>query len=81
MPRFYFNIAGNDTMGEDESGIHLPSMEAARCHAARLAAQLKKVGLREAEIVVGDQDGAPLFGVRAAGRRPVQRAEARGCRI
>jgi hypothetical protein len=81
MPRFYFNIAGNDTMGEDESGIHLPSMEAARCHAARLAAQLMKVGLREAEIVVGDQDGAPLFGVRAAGRRPVQRFEARRCRI
>lgn len=78
MARFFFNIAGRRRLGEDRNGVELPSIDAARSYAAALAEQLKEVGL-EAQVVVGDQDGAPLFGVSASGRRPAWHIEPKRC--
>jgi hypothetical protein len=61
MPRFYFYLARQDTIEDDEIGMELPSVEDARWHANRLARQLKTDS--KVRVVVGDEDGAPLFAV------------------
>jgi hypothetical protein len=78
MPRFYFNIAGNDTMGEDESGIHLPSMETALSRG-----EIGRAIKEERAARGGDRGRRPGWGaaLRSAGGREKTRSARRSERV
>jgi hypothetical protein len=76
MPRFYFNIRDGYDVDEDEEGIELPDLEAARAEALATVEELREeladAGNIELEIV--DETGrrlltVPFFRGGRGGRR------------
>lgn len=68
MPRYYFHLC-NDVIAEDEEGVELPGLEAAREHAIEEARvmvceSIKKGHLNlEHRIAVTDEAGADVLSV------------------
>ena len=76
MPRYYFNIRDGYDVDEDEEGIELPDIEAARAEALATVEELRDE-LRDAgniELEITDDAGrrlltVPFFRGRQGGRR------------
>src|SRR5215208_1249561 len=72
MPRFYFDLRENGTFIEDEEGMSLPDLAAAKYEAAVTAAEigrdrLPEGGLQSVTIDVRDENGRqPTLGHRIA---------------
>ena len=68
MPRFYFDLRENGTFIEDEEGMSLPDLAAAKYEAAVTAAEigrdrLPEGGLQSVTIDVRDENGDNLLSV------------------
>jgi hypothetical protein len=65
MPRYFFDTMDSGTFISDESGIELPSIQAARAEAARsladIARDMSPDDRREVVVEVSDEEGCPLF--------------------
>jgi hypothetical protein len=75
MPRFYFNLRDGRDLDEDEDGVELPDVEAARAEAFATVEELRdELGADGArmELEITDEAGRRLVTVpfaRPAGRR------------
>ena len=76
MPRFFFNIRDGHDLDEDDEGVELPDVEAARAEAfatvEELRGELRDAGNIELEIT--DETGrrvltVPFFRAQRGGRR------------
>jgi hypothetical protein len=75
MPRYFFHIRDGYDLDEDEEGIELPDVEAARAEALATVEELRDE-LRDAgdiELEITDESGrrlltVPFFGDRRGGR-------------
>jgi hypothetical protein len=65
MPRYFFDTMDSGRLVCDESGIELPSIQAARAEAARsladIARDMPPDNCREVVVEVSDDEGCPLF--------------------
>jgi hypothetical protein len=65
MPRYFFDTMDSGRFISDESGIELPSIQAARAEAARsltdIARDMSPDNRREVIVEVSDDEGRPLF--------------------
>ena len=65
MPRYFFDTMDSGRFISDESGIELPSIQAARAEAARsltdIARDMSPDNRREVVVEVSDDEGRPLF--------------------
>ena len=66
MPRYFFDTMDSGRLICDESGIELPSIQAARAEAARsladIALDMSPNDRREVVVEVSDEEGAPSSG-------------------
>jgi hypothetical protein len=65
MPRYFFDTMDSGRLICDESGVELPSIQAARAEAARsladIARDMSPDDHREVVVEVSDGEGCPLF--------------------
>jgi hypothetical protein len=75
MPRYYFNVRDGRDVDEDEEGVELPDLEAARAEALATVAELRdELGPDAAriELEITDDAGRRLLTIpfgRSAGKR------------
>ncbi len=66
MPRYYFNVRDGYDLDEDEEGVELPDLEAARAEAQATVEELRDELGAEAESIqleITDEEGRRLFTV------------------
>ncbi|QFU16521.1 DUF6894 family protein [Microvirga thermotolerans] len=65
MPRFYFNIRDGYELDEDEEGIELPDLEAARAEALATVEELRGqlADAANIELEIADESGRRLLTV------------------
>ena len=76
MPRYYFNIRDGYDLDEDEEGIELPDIEAARAEALATVEELREelADAGDIELEITDEEGnrlltVPFFRGGRSGRR------------